>query len=202
MKRTKPVSVLSGLLLASGGFLLMFALSEYGVASFRQAELKATWEESPVLPAPSTTAPVRPGAPRAAVPVEEGESVGRLRIPRIGVDAVVLEGISQETLAVAPGHYPGMAFPGDGGHAVISAHRDSFFKDLGELEAEDRISVTRPDGHKVFYGVTKSYVVHRSNRTVIVPRDEEVLTLITCYPFNYVGPAPYRYIVEAFPASP
>ncbi|MBA2565649.1 MAG: class D sortase [Gemmatimonadetes bacterium] len=128
--------------------------------------------------------------------------MARLRIPRIGLDDVVLEGISKEKLAVAPGHYPRMPLPGDGGHAVLSAHRDSFFKRVGRLAGGDRISVLRPDGREILYEVARSYIVHKSNRTVIVPREEEVLTLVTCYPFVYAGAAPYRYIVEALPAAP
>jgi sortase A len=82
---------------------------------------------------------------------------------------------------------------------VLAAHRDSFFKDLGKVETGDPITLTRVDGGQVSYRVSRSYIVHMTDRTVIVPRPREVLTLITCYPFEYVGHAPYRYIVEAIP---
>jgi sortase A len=206
----KPLAVqLSNVFLAAGAVLLVCAIGAYARTSIRQAELMAAWEEElPILPAPALDSPdqaQRAGGVAASsdtiVRFREGDPVARLRIPELDVDAVVLEGVSKATLAVAPGHYPGMAFPGEGGHAVLSAHRDSFFKRLGELEIGDRISLTRWDGREVSYDVARSFIVHKGNRTIIVPRDEEVLTLITCYPFVYAGAAPYRYIVEARPAD-
>jgi sortase A len=179
--------------------LLVLGLAGYARAALRQDTLKRGWAERPTLPVAETAGPEL--GRRAASAIAEGQPVARIRIPRLGLDAVVLEGISDATLAQAPGHYPGMALPGAGGHVVLAAHRDSFFKDLGELEDGDAVTLTRTDGHEVAYRVSRSYIVHKTNRTVIVPVDHEVLTLITCYPFQYVGHAPYRYIVEAVPAS-
>lgn len=194
-------TTLSNVLVAVGGLCLAIGLGGYARASFAQAELRDRWDER-ALERPTLPADLPPAAAssRNDDDPREGEPVARLRIPRIGVDAVVLEGIGSETLALAPGHYPGTAFPGEGGHVVLSAHRDSFFKDLGRLEAGDPIVLARREGGDVEYQVTRSYIVHRSNRTVIVPLETETLTLITCYPFVYAGAAPYRYIVEAHPA--
>ena len=212
-------SFLSNLFLVVGIGLMVLALVGYAQASLAQAALKSRWDERPILPAVLPSAAERPASPASArgelgsaeaagesaadsTPVfREGDPVARLSIPRIGLDAVVLEGISRGTLALAPGRYPGMPLPGDGGHAVLSAHRDSFFRRLGELEPGDRISLTRWDGRPVAYEVARTFIVHKTNRTVIVPTDEEVLTLITCYPFVYAGSAPYRYIVQASPAG-
>ncbi|MFN2432633.1 MAG: class D sortase [Gemmatimonadota bacterium] len=198
-----PRTLLANGLMLVGLLLLGVAGASYARAALAQAELKQRWDEQPVLPLGPGTQATRPaGAAADTMPdFGEGEPVARIRIPRIGLDAVVLEGISSETLAVAPGHYPGMPQPGDGGHAVLSAHRDSFFRHLGRLEEGDRIQVKRWDGREVSYAVSRAFIVHKSNRTVIVPRDREVLTLITCYPFVYAGAAPYRYIVEAEPAG-
>ena len=191
--------MLSRLSIVCGAALVLVGAGGYARAALEQASLKDRWDEMPTLPAaPSATAAIP--ASGDAAEIADGEAVARLRIPRIGLDAVVLEGISEKTLAVAPGHYPGMALPGEGGHVVLSAHRDSFFRELGRLEEGDAIELARTDAQAVPYRVSRSYIVHKSNRTVIVPRDEEVLTLITCYPFAYVGAAPYRFIVEAFPA--
>jgi LPXTG-site transpeptidase (sortase) family protein len=196
-------SALSRVLLVAGAALVLVGAAGYARAAFEQASLKDRWEEMPTLPAGTGLV----GGERAVGPEDpgglgEGDPVARLRIPRIGLDAVVLEGISEKTLAVAPGHYPGMALPGEGGHVVLSAHRDSFFREVGRLDEGDAIHLEATDGGTVSYRVSRTYIVHKSNRTVIVPRDEEVLTLITCYPFTYVGAAPYRFIVEALPAQP
>ncbi len=188
----------SNALVAGGVCLVALALAGYARASLRQGELKASWGERPTLPA--AMAPKEgPGARAGETGPAEGDPVTRIRIPRVRLDAVVLEGISDATLSVAPGHYPGTALPGAGGHVVLAAHRDSFFKDLGDVERGDRVTLTRADGGEVSYTVSRSYIVHMTNRTVIVPKDSELLTLITCYPFQYVGHAPYRYIVEAVP---
>jgi LPXTG-site transpeptidase (sortase) family protein len=187
-------------LTAGGICLLAVAAVAYARAALRQSELKEEWVERPTLPAPPMAAR-DPRGLAAAPGLKEGQPVARIHIPRVALDAVVLEGISDETLAVAPGHYPGMALPGDGGHVVLAAHRDSFFKDLGDLDQGDAITLTRTDGRDVPYTVMRSYIVHGTDRTVIVPSDGERLTLITCYPFKYVGHAPYRYIVEAVPEA-
>jgi sortase A len=191
--------LVSAWLLAAGMCLLVLGLAGFARSGLRQDALKRGWAERPTLPA-GETAGSDLGRPAASA-IAEGQPVARIRIPRVGLDAVVLEGISDATLAQAPGHYPGMALPGEGGHVVLAAHRDSFFKDLGKLEDGDAVTLTRRDGREVSYRVSRSYIVHKTNRTVIVPVDHEVLTLITCYPFQYVGHAPYRYIVEAVPAS-
>jgi LPXTG-site transpeptidase (sortase) family protein len=186
----------SNALVAGGLCLVALAVFGYARASLRQDELKASWGERPTLPN-SIVSESGASTQAAAMPLAEGDPVARILIPRVGLDAVVLEGISDATLAVAPGHYPGTALPGEGGHVVLAAHRDSFFKELGDVERGDPITLTRADGGEVSYSVSRSYIVHMSDRTVIVPKESELLTLITCYPFQYVGHAPYRYIVEA-----
>lgn len=198
MKRSR---FFSNLLLSLGMALLAYSVAGYARTSAAQTELRRAWEERPVLPAslPASTALASGALTDSTPPFREGDAVARLRIGKVGLDAVVLQGISDKTLAIAPGHYPGMPYPGEGGHSVVAAHRDSFFKDFGRLQLGDGISVTRWDGREVVYGVSRIYIVHKTDRTVIVPKREERLTLITCYPFKYVGPAPYRYIVEAAP---
>jgi sortase A len=197
-------------LLTTGIALMVCAVTVYARTSLYQAELKRQWEaqavsaprpkelERPTVHASSQAAGLATSAATdTTVSFREGEAVARLRIPRIDLDLVVLEGISDETLDLAAGRYPGMSFPGEGGHTVISAHRDTFFRNVGKLQPGDRVSVTRWDRREVVYVVSRTYIVHKSNRTVIVPRSDETLSLITCYPFVYSGRAPYRYIVEA-----
>jgi sortase A len=127
---------------------------------------------------------------------EDRGVVGRIEIPRLGLKAMILEGVSQRTLALAVGHIPGTALPGKTGNAGIAGHRDTFFRSLQGIHEDDAIVVTTRDG---------MYRYRVSFRAVVGPRDTRVLedstqpslTLVTCYPFHYLGPAPERFIVRA-----
>lgn len=127
---------------------------------------------------------------------EDRSVVGRIEIPRIGLKAMILEGVSQRTLALAVGHIPGTALPGKDGNVGIAGHRDSFFRGLQGIHEDDAIVVTTREG---------IYRYRVNSRAVVGPRDTRVLedstqpslTLVTCYPFRYLGPAPERFIVHA-----
>jgi sortase A len=129
-------------------------------------------------------------------PLRRGDPIGRLSVPRLGLSVLVLEGTDGHTLRVAAGHVPGTALPGVIGNTVIAAHRDTFFRGLRDIRRDDVITLS----------VSGAMLRYRVEGTEIVgPRDVEVmngtagaeLTLITCYPFYYVGPAPKRFIVHA-----
>ena len=136
--------------------------------------------------------------PRADLRVyaREGSPLSRIAIPRLGVSVVVSEGIKPHTLARAAGHIPGTAFPDEIGNVGIAGHRDTFFRKLGEIQADDVITLTTPEG-SYEYAVEWSSVVTPSDVEVLEPSDTPLLTLVTCYPFTYVGPAPSRFIVRA-----
>lgn len=122
--------------------------------------------------------------------------VGRLEIPRLGVRAIVAEGIDPGTLRRAAGHLPGTALPGEPGNVAIAGHRDSFFRDLRGIRSGDRVRLTTPDG--VFeYRVVSKKVVRPDQTEVLSASAAPTLTLITCFPFRYVGAAPDRFIVRA-----
>lgn len=122
--------------------------------------------------------------------------VGRIEIPRLGLSAMVMEGISSKTLRRAVGHIPGTALPGQPGNVGISGHRDTFFRPLRNIRADDIITLITPLG-EYRYRVVSTNVVDPSNIGVLVPGGTEVLTLVTCYPFYFVGSAPERFIVRA-----
>ena len=130
-------------------------------------------------------------------PPGEGELLGRIRIPSIDVTAVVVEGVGKKSLRRAAGHIPGTALPSEGdGNVGIAAHRDSFFRGLKDIREEDTIELTTLDGtHR--YKVEWTKIVQPSDTSVLTPTDEPALTLVTCYPFYYVGSAPKRFIVRA-----
>jgi sortase A len=135
-------------------------------------------------------------APKEPEVFAEGELLGRIEAPRVGVSTVILHGVSDPVLSRAAGHIPGTVRPGAEGNSAIAAHRDSFFRGLKDIRSGDEITVTRPDG--IFtYRVTATEVVEPEDIHVLDPTSDARLTLVTCYPFNYVGAAPQRFIVVA-----
>ncbi|MET0101142.1 MAG: class GN sortase [Sedimenticola sp.] len=125
--------------------------------------------------------------------------VARLRVARLEVDQVVLAGASGRTLAFGPGHLFGSARPGSGGNSVISGHRDTHFRFLEQLQRGDRMELLRPDGTTVTYAVYRRSVQHKDDLGVLQKEDDQ-LTLITCYPFDaLVAGGDERYVVEARP---
>jgi len=122
--------------------------------------------------------------------------VGSIEIPRLGVSGIIAEGSDAATLRRAVGHLPGTAFPGEVGNAVLAAHRDSLFRGLREVQPDDRIRLITPD-RGFGYLVESSAVVPPTRTEVPASSDDATLTLITCHPFAYVGPAPSRIVVRA-----
>ena len=123
-------------------------------------------------------------------------SEGRIEITRIGLDAAIREGTDAHTLLIAVGHVPGTATPGDRGNVVLTGHRDSFFRALRKVRAGDTIKVLWGEG-PVLYLVESTSVVERDAIEVTHQTQEHILTLITCYPFGFIGRAPQRFIVRA-----
>jgi len=127
--------------------------------------------------------------------------IGRMEIPRLGFSAVVVEGIDRTTLRHAVGHIPGTALPGKAGNVGLSGHRDTFFRPLKDLRIKDEIQFSTLEGD-YRYEVESLKVVEPGNVGVLAPSHENVLTLVTCYPFFYIGAAPKRFVVRARQVSP
>jgi sortase A len=123
-------------------------------------------------------------------------TIGKIAIPRIGLSAMIAEGTEWATLRRAIGHVPGTAFPGETGNAAIAAHRDTFFRGLRNLSRGDDIDVTTDRG-LFHYVVESTEIVKPNDVSVLKPGKSPELTLITCYPFFWIGPAPKRFIVHA-----
>jgi sortase A len=121
---------------------------------------------------------------------------GRLDIPRIGLSAVIADGTSPGVLRLAVGHVPGSAVPWSFGNVALAAHRDTFFRRLGELHRGDSIQVTVA-GSQYYYKVVFTSIVSPDETWVLQPAAGQTLTLITCYPFHFVGAAPNRFVVRA-----
>lgn len=123
-------------------------------------------------------------------------TIGRLEAPRLGISVITREGTDASTLERAVGHIANTALPGEPGNAGFAGHRDTFFRRLRYARAGDRIIITSVSGRHE-YVVRDTRVVSPKDVSVLDPTPEPTLTLVTCYPFRYVGPAPERFIVRA-----
>ena len=126
----------------------------------------------------------------------DGEPGGRLEIPRLRFSAIVLEGSDSRTLRLGVGRIPGTAEPGQEGNLVLGGHRDTFFRPLRGIRAGDFITLATAAG-PYRYVVEWTAVVDPRDTGSLQATPERSLTLVTCYPFYYVGPAPQRFIVRA-----
>lgn len=147
----------------------------------------------------SLVAPVRNASsvrPASPSPTATGGLIGRVEVARLGMSAIVMEGTSASTLRRAAGHILGTALPGQHGNVGISGHRDTFFRPLRNIAAGDIISLTTTTG-EYRYRVVATNVVAPEDVGVLAQGAGEKLTLVTCYPFYFVGPAPNRFIVRA-----
>jgi len=122
--------------------------------------------------------------------------IGLLDIPRLGISVMVVEGAGSTALRRAAGHISGTALPGENGNVGISAHRDTFFRPLRNIRQNDVITVNTLSG-EYRYRVVSTRIVSPADVAVLNPSGSEILTLVTCYPFYYVGTAPDRFIVRA-----
>ena len=174
-----------------GVVLLLVVVATQATAALARDRARAEWAAEE-----ARLAVVSAWAPSAGVrPTARGAAVGRLVIPSIGLDEVMVEGVGERQLVAGPGHLPGSALPGEDGNAIISAHRDRHFRALDELRIGDTI-VTQTRQHRVLWRVTERRVVTAA-APVLRASDEARLTLTTCWPVRYLGPAPDRLIITA-----
>lgn len=165
-------------------------------AAREQAALSNELERSRATLSVTTSDRLRTSAPaRRPAPSPRG-LVGRIEVPRLRLSAIAREGVDTRTLQGAVGHVPGSALPGEIGNAAFAAHRDTFFRPLRGVRKGDEIVVTTPAGD-FRYVVAATRVVEPSDVSVLRATAEPTLTLVTCYPFDYIGSAPQRFIVSA-----
>ena len=149
-----------------------------------QQTLQRQWQEQ--QPSASTV-PV-------SAPAVKDDGLTRVSIPKINLDVIVVEGTNHRALRIGPGHLRNTPAPGDVGNSVISAHRDTFFRHIYELTKGDEIQVRR-DGRTYTFQVTGKKIVQPNDTSILNNTPDARLTLITCYPTYYIGPAPERLIV-------
>jgi sortase A len=139
-----------------------------------------------------------PAAPRAIepVPVADGGVIGEIEVPRLGLKAIVVQGDSEELLRRAVGHLPETALPDEQGNVALAGHRDGLFRPLRNVRPGDTIILRTPE-REFQYEVQWTAVVPPTAVRVLQATSEPALTLVTCFPFYYVGAAPERFIVRA-----
>lgn len=182
----RPLVIVGLALLAGYGLLTLWSWW-YQATSMRELErLRASFSETPAAGAPT------PGRVRPA----PGSIVGRIDVDRVELSAIIREGDDVATLRSAVGHLPDTALPGDRGNAALAGHRDTFFRALKHVRTGDRIVVTTPSA-AFRYVVLDTRVVEPTDISVLEATPGSTLTLVTCYPFGYIGAAPKRFIVRA-----
>lgn len=130
-----------------------------------------------------------------------GEEIGKLTIPKLEQQIAIVEGTHEDELEHGVGHYAGTAYPLQDDQIVLSGHRDTVFRRMGELDLGDILTVELEYG-EYSYEIVETQIVDADDRTIIVPTSpDEVLTVTTCYPFSYIGSAPDRYIITAIPVD-
>jgi sortase A len=174
LKRSWP-----SLLIVAGVGLLIYVVSQYATMYAAQRRLAQQWQQQNVVP---------------TQPAGLVTTLTRLSIPSIKLDAVVVEGVNRRDLLMGPGHLPETPEPGQPGNSVISAHRDTFFRHIHELKVGDAILVQRA-GKQFRYEVTGKKILQPDDVWVTKPTPDNELTLLTCYPTYYIGPAPERLAV-------
>jgi sortase A len=181
--------------LASIGFCSV----AYGSAAIHQARQKAVLEALRAnFAAPASLASASQASNSK---VANNVLLGLIEIPRLATGSIVEEGVETPTLWKAVGHIPGTALPGERGNAVLAAHRDTYFSGLGDLKVGDLVSFKSPTA-TYSYRVESTRIVEPDDAQVLAASNEPILTLVTCYPFHYIGNAPLRYVVTAREQQP
>lgn len=190
---------LAELILLVGGISLLGIASAGTVSRWKyQSEgERALLEREPApLPTPAEETITAEVSAKPLKVKAEPRPLALLEIPRLRVKAVVKDGDDEKTLLRAVGRVPGSARPGEGGNVVLAGHRDTFFYPLQDIKENDRIRLFVPP-RSYDYRVQSVRIVEPEETEVLKSRGREELTLVTCYPFHFVGPAPQRFVVTA-----
>jgi sortase A len=172
----------------AGALINIWEQSHYAPLKYPAVGVNVKSEPSLVLPAPDK--PLYPVYPA------EGDNIGSLTIPALKQTLPIIEGTGADDLKRGVGHFTQSVLPGEKDNCVLSGHRDTVFSELGKLKIGDQLIVQTSAGTYT-YEIKRVRIVHKDDKTVIVPADHAILTLTTCYPFQYVGSAPDRYILIA-----
>lgn len=176
------------------GVVLLVSATALGVQGFLAA--RASQHEFQLSLAAGARVAAGDVEPLARQPPREGDLLGLLTIPRWDLVVTVREGVASETLASGAGHIPGTALPGSDGNVALAAHRDTHFRPLRDVVAGDLVRLTTLEGER-HYAVVSTEIVRPEDVSSLAPTSDSWLTLVTCYPFSFVGSAPRRFLVRA-----
>ncbi|PAE24710.1 class D sortase [Bacillus sp. 7894-2] len=195
--RGRLLIVAASFLILIGGGLVLFSLHEMYAQEKKTKDSLAQAQERVHNAVNKERRNVLQTEQPLDVSFEQGEAIGILKIPRLEAEIPIIEGTDEDELEKGVGHYSTTVFPGQPDQILLSGHRDTVFRRLGELEIGDILQVIMPYG-EYRYEITETEIVDADNTTVInSTAPQEILTVSTCYPFSYVGNAPYRYILSA-----
>ena len=177
-----------------GGMFSILGQPDYSIAKTTDIDLNKVVEEN----VEKTNDDVVPKVAKVLYPVYplEGDNIGSLTIPALKLELPIFQGTNDKELKKGVGHFMQSVLPGEKDNSVLSGHRETVFRKIGELVIGDLLIVETSAG-TFTYEVSGTRIVDKDDKTVIVPTEDAVLTMSTCYPFNYFGPAPDRYIVSA-----
>lgn len=183
LRWTRNLIFLTGALAVSYVALMLLHAKLYQRAAGNalDKQLNTTEQHNPILP---------------RIAHNEGDLLGRIEIPRLGIKVAILEGTTSQTLRLGVGHIGGTAFPGEPGNFGIAGHRDTYFRALKDIRDGDEVQIQTANGLSS-YQVDRLQIVDPSDVGVLAQSPESAITLVTCYPFHYIGAAPRRFIVHA-----
>jgi sortase A len=177
--------------------IAVLSLGWYAFVSISSAhEQAALASELEQMHVKSSASPVEPAARALRARLAPRSVIGRIDVPRLKLTALAREGADIQTLRASIGHVPDTALPDDIGNATFAGHRDTVFRSLGGVQKGDEIVVTTASG-MYQYIVTATLIVAPTETSILAPTKGHSLTLVTCYPFDYIGAAPERFIVRA-----
>ncbi|WP_394582830.1 class D sortase [Cytobacillus firmus] len=195
--RGRLLIIAASFLILFGGGLVLFSLQEMYAQEKKTKDSLDQAQERIQNEVNKERKSVLQTEQRIDVSFEQGEAIGILKIPRLEAELPIIEGTDEDELEKGVGHYSTTVFPGQPDQILLSGHRDTVFRRLGELKIGDILQVNMPYG-EYKYEITETEIVDADDTTVInSTAPHEILTVSTCYPFSYVGNAPYRYILSA-----
>jgi sortase A len=171
--------------------LCVFGLVTAGAAIYQRERAAAFDKQRAIGSLPAAPAQVQPAVAQA-----DDSLIGMLDIPRLELTTPIVEGDDRATLEIAAGHLPDTPRPWELGNSAIAAHRDGLFRPLEDIRVGDQVIVRTMRGD-FEYRVRDTKIVQPDDLSVLAPTEHHTLTLITCYPFAYIGNAPKRFIVHA-----
>ncbi|WP_025844835.1 class D sortase [Paenibacillus ehimensis] len=208
--------ILGAILAISGAIFLSLAVMQYAehrtsmkkamaeanalIHSSYEGELSKEEPYKPLETVAETVPTPEPLIDRKTFSPKPNDVIGVLQIPKLEAELPIIEGTDEEMLKKGVGHYSTSVFPSDGEQIVLSGHRDTVFRNFDKLAIRDRFIVKLPYG-TFEYEITKTDIVDKDDTTVIRSMGTEALVVTTCYPFRFVGDAPERYILYAYPVK-